>query len=170
MILDDLDRKIIQHLSSGTSSYQELARICSVTRNTVYRRIAALEKNGVIANTLHCIVNLDQMEITPVTIGAKIQQVNQDKAINLLATNRYIKFLWRTYGDHNLTIVAFCPKGREGLLIQDIQTILEDLNAEHIQVSVGFTWEKMSYSIFDDQIEIEEKIITSRAQIIENRY
>ncbi|HCW06804.1 MAG TPA: hypothetical protein DGG95_05500 [Cytophagales bacterium] len=165
-----MDRKIIQHLSSGTSSYQELARSCNVTRNTVYRRIAALENNGVIVNTLRCIVNLEQIQITPVTIGVRIQQINQDKAINLLATNTYVKFLWRTFGDHNLTIVAFCPQGKEGLLIQDLRAILEDLNAEHISVSVGFAWEKMSYSIFDDQSEIEEENAASHAQIIENRY
>jgi len=121
-------------------------------------------------NTLRCIVNLEQIQITPVTIGVRIQQINQDKAINLLATNTYVKFLWRTFGDHNLTIVAFCPQGKEGLLIQDLRAILEDLNAEHISVSVGFAWEKMSYSIFDDQSEIEEEIAASHAQIIENRY
>ncbi|MGD0645783.1 MAG: hypothetical protein ABSA75_12835 [Candidatus Bathyarchaeia archaeon] len=33
--LDYLDRKIIQYLSSGINSYEELARICGVTRNTV---------------------------------------------------------------------------------------------------------------------------------------
>ena len=38
-----LDRKIIQYLSTGINSYQELARICGVTRNTVYRRIAPLK-------------------------------------------------------------------------------------------------------------------------------
>ena len=160
----------MQHLSSGTSSYQELARFCNVTRNTVYRRIAALENNGVIVNTLRCVVNLEKIGITPVTIGVRIQQINQDKAINLLASNNYVKFLWRTFGEHNLTLVAFCPQGKEGLLIQDLRAILEDLNAEHICVSVGFAWEKMSYSLFNDQSEIEEEIVASHAQMIENRY
>ncbi|MGA2523755.1 MAG: Lrp/AsnC family transcriptional regulator [Candidatus Bathyarchaeia archaeon] len=165
MALDDLDRKIIQYLSSGTNSYQELARTCNVTRNTIYRRIAALEKEGTIKNTLHCIVNLEQMEITPVTIGVRIRQISQDTAINLLTANKYVKFLWRTYGDHNFTVVAFCPKGKEGEIIQDIRTVLEGLNAEHICISVGFVWEKMCYSPFEEQSEIEEKI----TQIIENR-
>jgi DNA-binding Lrp family transcriptional regulator len=167
MTLDDLDKKILQYLSAGTSSYEELARTCNVTRNTVYRRIAALENKGIIKNTLHCVINLEQMDITPVTIGVTIPRVKEDKAINLLATNKNVRFLWRTYGDHNLTLVAFCPKGKEGDIIQDIRGVLEELNAQAIHVSVGFVWEKMNYSPFDDdQSEVEEKI----TQIIENRY
>ncbi len=166
MGLDPLDRKIIQFLSSGTCSYEELARSCSVTRNTVYRRIAALESKGIIRNTLSCVVNLEQMEITPVTIGVKISQTNIDKAINLLSKNHSVRFLWRTYGDHNLTLVAFCSKGKEGEIIQVIQRILEGLSAEHICISIGFAWEKMNYSPFDDQAEIEEQMV----RIIENRH
>jgi DNA-binding Lrp family transcriptional regulator len=166
MTLDDLDRKILQNLTIGMSSYQELARTCNVTRNTVYRRIAALESKGIIKNTLNCVVNLEQMDITPVTIGAKIPQISQDKAINLLVANHAVRFLWRTYGDHNLTLVAFCSKGKEGEVIQDIQGVLEDLNAEHICISVGFIWEKMSYAAFDEHPEIDQKI----TQIITKRY
>jgi DNA-binding Lrp family transcriptional regulator len=166
MALDDLDRRLVQYLSAGTSSYQELANTCGVTRNTIYRRIAALEKRGVIENTLHCVINLEQMDITPVTIGIRIQQVNQNEAINLLKKNHNVRFLWRTYGEHNLTLVAFCPKGAEGVIIQDIRAVLEDLAAEHICVSVGFSWEKMNYSPFDDKTEIEMKITAIR----ENRF
>jgi DNA-binding Lrp family transcriptional regulator len=165
MALDDLDRKIIQYLSSGTNSYQELARNCDVTRNTIYRRIALLENEGIIKNTLNCVVNLEQMDITPVTIGVRIRQTNQDKAINLLTANKYVRFLWRTYGDHNFTVVVFCPKGKEGLIIQDIRAVLEGLDAEHVCISVGFVWEKMSYSPFEEQPKIEEKI----TQILKNR-
>ena len=162
MVLDNLDREIIQYLSSGTNSYQELARICNVTRNTVYRRIAALEKEGIIKSTLRCVVNLDKINITSISIGVRIQQANEDKAINLLTTNKNVRFLWRTYGDHNITLVAFCSKGEEGETIQDIRA----LNAEHVCVSVGFVWEKMCYSPFNDQSEIEEKI----TQVMTSKY
>jgi DNA-binding Lrp family transcriptional regulator len=166
MALDDLDKRIIQYLSLGTNSYQELARICGVTRNTVYRRIAALENKGIIKNTLHCIVNLEKMDFTSLTIGARIPQINQDKAIHELTINKNVRFLWRAYGEHNLTLVAFCPRGREGGIIQEIRTILEELNAENIYVSVGFEWEKIDYSTFGIQSEFEGQI----TQIIKNRY
>jgi hypothetical protein len=105
------------------------------------------------------------MEITPVIIGAKISQFNMEKAINLLTNIPSVKFLWRTYGDHNFMLVAFCNKGKEGKTVQAIQCILEELNSENISVSIGFVWEKMNYSPFDDQTEIELKM----SNIIKNR-
>ncbi len=164
--VDDLDKKIIQQLSVGTSSYEELSHLCNVTRNTVYRRIASLENKGIIKNTLHCIVNLEQMDITTVNIGVQIPQISVDRAINLLSINKNVKFLWRSYGDHNLVLVAFCDKGREGIVIQEIKSMLEELNATHFSVSVGFVWEKMNYSPFDEQTEMDEKV----KQLIERRF
>jgi DNA-binding Lrp family transcriptional regulator len=166
MTLDEVDKKILQYLSAGTSSYQELAQNCNVTRNTVYRRIAAMERIGIIKNTLNCVVNIEKMDITPVTIGSKIPQISQEKAIDLLVANPAVRFLWRTYGDHDLTLVAFCSKGKEGEVIQEIRGVLEELNAEHICISVGFIWEKMSYSAFNEQPEIQQEI----TQIIAKRY
>ncbi len=165
MALDELDRKIVQCLSLGTSSYEELAQTCSVTRNTIYRRIAALENEGIIENTLRCIINFKQMDITPVIIGARVLENNHEKAVYLLTNNKNVKFLWQTYGDHNISLVAFCTKGKEGAIIQDIRSILEGLGAEHICSSIGFTWEKMSFSPFEDQLESKKKI----EQIIEVR-
>jgi DNA-binding Lrp family transcriptional regulator len=138
LIIDDLDKRIIPYLSLGTNSYQELARACNVTRNSIYRRIAALENRGIIKNTLHCVVNLELMDITPVNIGVRIKQTYLDKAISLLKINKNVRFLWRTYGGHNLTLVAFCPKGQEGKIIQDIRAVLEGLNADTHMCICGF--------------------------------
>jgi DNA-binding Lrp family transcriptional regulator len=158
MTLDDLDKKLVQYLSVGTASYEELARLCNVTRNTVYRRIAALENKGIIRNTIRCTINLDQLDISPVCIGAKIAQSEQDKALNLLAAHLNVRLLWRTYGDHNLELVAFCQKGNEGQTIQSVRTILEELNATNICISVGFAWEKMDLTPFDNKMQIEAKM------------
>ncbi|MCW3999233.1 MAG: AsnC family transcriptional regulator [Candidatus Bathyarchaeota archaeon] len=155
MFLDDLDKQIIQHLSIGTSSYEELARQCNVTRNTIYRRIAALEKNGIIKNILRCTVDLSKINLTAIMIGITIPQFNLEQAKNRLAANRNVKWLWKTYGTHNLTLVAFCDKGNEGETIQNIKGTLEELNAEQVCISVGFAWEKMSYSPFPEQMEME---------------
>jgi DNA-binding Lrp family transcriptional regulator len=157
VVLDSLDKKIIQQLSLGASSYEELARQCNVTRNTIYRRISALEEAGVIKNMLHCIINMEQLEISAVTIGARVPQLNQDKAFTLLALNKDVRFLWRTYGDYNLTLIAFCTKGREGEFIHSIRMVLEGMQAHPICVSVGFMWEKISYSPFGDYAEGKEE-------------
>jgi DNA-binding Lrp family transcriptional regulator len=164
MVFDELDKKIIQHLSVGTSSYEELAHQCNVTRNTVYRRISLLQEKGVIKNTLQCIVNLEQMNITAINIGAKMLQLNQDKAVKQLSNNKNVKLLWRTYGDHNLMLVAFASKGCEGQTIQELKTVLEDLGAEHLCVSVGYCWEKTDFSPFENSNEEDEIIIEALTQ------
>ena len=67
-------------------------------------------------------------------IGVRIAQAEEDKAFRLLAAHRNVKFLWRTFGDCNISLVAFCPKGGEGEVIQGIRTILEAVNATQITV------------------------------------
>ncbi len=164
--LDPIDKTILRYLSAGTSSYEELARICKVTRNTIYRRIAALEKEGIIKNTVGCIINFEKLSLTPVIIGVNVAQADQNRLAILLATNKYVKMLWRTYGDHNITLLAMCPKGTEGNLIQNIKTILEEFNAKNLSISVGFMWEKMDLIPFDDE---EEEMETRIAQFLESK-
>ena len=166
MFLDDLDKKMLQYLSVGTCSYEELARLCNVTRNTVYRRISALENKGIIKNVLNCIVNLEQLDISPVCIGARIAQSEQDKALNLLAAHSSVRLLWRTYGDYDFHLIAFCAKGKEGHTIQGLRTLLEKLNATNISVSIGFVWEKMDLTPFGEHTQI----IDNSSLIVENKY
>jgi DNA-binding Lrp family transcriptional regulator len=165
-VIDDLDKTLLQYLSNGTNSYAELALLCHVTRNTVYRRIASLEKRGIIKNTIRCIINFDQIDVVPVCFGVTISQADQDKAFNLLAAHRNVKLLWRTYGEYNLSMVALCPKGAEGDVINSVKAILEEFDVSNIAVSVGFVWEKTDFTPFDESGGIEERI----AQLIEKRY
>jgi DNA-binding Lrp family transcriptional regulator len=151
MILDALDKKILQNLSTGTNSYEQLARTCNVTRNTIYRRITTLEKKGIIKNTIRCNINFDQLDITPIIIGAKVPVVDLDRTLNLLAAHKNVRFLWRTYGGFNVSLVAFCPKGQEGESIQSIKAIFESVNVMAVNVSTGFVWEKMEFAPFDEE-------------------
>jgi DNA-binding Lrp family transcriptional regulator len=72
--MDELDKAIIQCLSMGARSYQEMAENCNVTRNTVYRRIADLEKKGIIRVTTGCIINFSQLGVMPVIAACKVAQ------------------------------------------------------------------------------------------------
>lgn len=65
-----------------------------------------------------------------------------------------------------MALLALCPKGKEGKVINDIKAILEEFNVSEVCVSVGFIWEKTDFTPFDDPDGIEDKI----TQIIENRY
>jgi DNA-binding Lrp family transcriptional regulator len=158
MHLDDLDKKIVQHLSSGTSSYEQLAHLCGVTRNTIYRRITSLENKGIIKNTLRYAINLDQLDITPIIFGAKVPVIELDRTVNLLASHKNVRILWRTYGEYNVSFVAFCSKGEEGELIQSIKAIFESVNIMNVKVSTGFVWEKMELTPFNEEPTFQTEI------------
>jgi DNA-binding Lrp family transcriptional regulator len=158
MPLDELDRQLLKQLSSGINSYEELARICGVTRNTVYRRIAALENSGIIKNTIRCSINLEKLGIVPICMGLRISQHEMDRAFNLLSKHKKIRLLWRSYGDHNLELVALVKKGDEGETIHSIKAILECFEIKHLDVSVGFIWEKSDFESFEGPAEVEDEV------------
>ncbi len=153
------------HLSGGISSYEDLARKCDVTRNTVYRRIASLENRGVIRNTLRCNVNMDQLDIIPICISIQVHEKEVNRALKLLGANKSVRLLWRTYGGHNIILVAFAAKGEEGDIIQKIRSTLEDFDEAEADVSVGFVWEKTDFSPFTDPLQTEEKVPLAKKEL-----
>ncbi len=158
MIVDDLDKRLLQHLSSGISSYEELARNCNVTRNTVYRRIAVLERNGIIKKTVRSIIDYNQLEIASLCIAVTVAESKQEEALALLRNHKYVKFLWRTFGHHNIVAIVFCSKGKEGEILHDLTKSLEEFGASAIVVAVGFKWDKMDFAPFSEDLDKEEEI------------
>src|SRR3990172_11783454 len=61
--IDDLDKHILQQMSRGISSYEDLSRECNVTRSTIYRRVALLEKRGLIRRTTRTVVDYEKLDI-----------------------------------------------------------------------------------------------------------
>jgi DNA-binding Lrp family transcriptional regulator len=148
-VMDELDKDIIQCLSTGACSYQEIAKICKVTRNTIYRRTAALEKKGIIKAATSCIVNLDQLGIIPIVASAKVTQKNMDHLVYSLRNVGSIRILWRTYGGSDINLFAFCFPGQEGQSIEEIRTVLEESSCQNVLISIGFSWEKVELSPFE---------------------
>jgi DNA-binding Lrp family transcriptional regulator len=146
LAIDSLDKKLLTELCKGVASYQELARTCGVARNTVYRRIAALERQGTIKNTLRCLVNLEKLDINSIIIGVNVAQKDIDRAFGLLASNGNVGFLWRTYGSRNIVAIAVAQKGEEGKVVDEIKMLLECCNLTDLDISIGFEWGKSSYS------------------------
>jgi len=142
MFIDKLDEKILHHLSIGANSYDELAELCNVTRSTVYRRIRKLEKEKIIVRKVKFAVDVTKLDITPLAVGINIAHNDENQAIDLLRKCPNISLLWRTYGNHNIALMALCKKGEEGQLIYDMRKKLEKLNVESIDTCVGFIWEK----------------------------
>jgi DNA-binding Lrp family transcriptional regulator len=147
VLIDKLDEKILHHISIGANSYDELAKLCSVTRSTVYRRIRKLEKAKVILHKVKFAVDVTKLNITPLAVGINVAQSDEDQAIDLLKNCPSISFLWRTYGAHNMALIALCKRGEEGQLIQEIRKMLEELDIKAIDTCVGFTWEKADMTL-----------------------
>jgi hypothetical protein len=121
--------------------------------------VAALEKKGIIKNIVRCNLDFSQLEITPVCIAIKIAQADIDKACCLLSAHKNVRLLLRTFGDHNLNLIAFCSKGKEGEVIQSITSVLEGFSIISVDVSVGFVWEKSDLtSIEDAQPDLQIKV------------
>jgi DNA-binding Lrp family transcriptional regulator len=157
LILNDLDRKLIKYLSGGINSYEDLAHQCEVTRNTVYRHIAALERQGIIRNTTRCILNFEQLDISAICIAAKISPNNLNTACQELSAHKSVRLLLRSFGNHNVNLVAFCKKGKEGEFIQSITKVFESFNVTDLDISVGFTWVKSDLEFIEDQMNEEQE-------------
>ncbi len=123
--IDSLDKQILQQMSNGINSHEDLAHKCNVTRSTIYRRVASLEKRGFIRRITRSVVDYAKLGIVTICFAFKINQSNQKRAFAALQSHRRVKMLWRAFGDHNAIFVAFCNKGEEGQIIGELKTILE---------------------------------------------
>ena len=149
--LDEIDRKILQYTCNGLHSYTELGKLCHVGRNTIYRRLDRLEKMGAIKKLVTAIPNYDKLNLAAVHIGLNIRQIETDKAVEILKMLPHVKFLWKTYGTHSVTLVAFCEKDKIGESVFDLKISLEKegIDAHYMDVSTSFSWEKTDFSPYD---------------------
>lgn len=146
--LDEIDRKILHYACDGIYSYTELGKLCQVGRNTIYRRLDRLEKMGAIKKLVTAVPGYDKLNIAAVHIGLNVRQIETDKAVEILKRLPRVKFLWKTYGTHSVTMVMFCEKDKIGEDVFDLKISLEKegIDAHHMDVSTSFSWEKIDFS------------------------
>ena len=146
--LDELDKNIIQTLSKGVSSYEELATNLGVTRSTVYRRIASLEKAKIITRQLHVAVDFEKLDLTAIEATIKVARLDEERTVETLKKYAEIKILLRTYGAGNLIVMLFCNKGEEGKTISKMREALEKLGVLSFEFWVSYSWEKLDMTPF----------------------
>lgn len=146
--LDKLDKKILHHVCSGIHSYNELAKSCHVGRNTIYRRVERLEKIGAIKKMITAVPDYDKVNLAAVHIGLNLKQIETDKAVEILKRLPCVKFLWKTYGTHSITLVMLCEKDNIGECVFNLRISLEEegIYAHKMDVSASFSWEKLDFS------------------------
>jgi len=146
--VDDLDRKIVRHICNGIYSYEELGKLCSASRNTIYRRIDKLEKMGIIDRRIMAFPNFEKLDLSAVIFGMNVSPKDIDKAINFLKRQHQVKFLWKTYGTHDIVFAIVCDKGDVGTCIYNLKSALQKLDIATAQLdsSTSVSWEKIDLS------------------------
>ena len=146
--VDDLDRKIVRHICNGVYSYEALGKLCGASRNTIYRRIDRLEKMGVIDRRIMAFPNFEKLKLSAVIFGMNVSPRDVDKTINFLKKQHQVKFLWKTYGTHDIVFAIICDKGDVGTCVYGLKKALQklDLAAVRLDSSTSVSWEKMNLS------------------------
>ena len=144
-VLDDLDRRILLQLCNGIYSYSELADKCGVGRNTIYRRISRLEAEKIIDKKVRAVPNFTRLNLSAICIMMDVAQSDVERLIKFLKRQRQVKFLWKTFGAYNITVVIICSKGEEGNCISNLREVLEKMkiNLNKFEAAISFTWEKI---------------------------
>ncbi|MFA5363689.1 MAG: Lrp/AsnC family transcriptional regulator [Candidatus Bathyarchaeia archaeon] len=144
-MIDYLDRQIVSYMCNGVYSYNELAKLCNAGRNTVYRRIGKLEKEGIIRKRIMVIPNFDKLDLSAIVIGANVNIEETEKTIAFLKTQINVKFLWKTYGTHDIVFTMLCNKNDVGKCIYKLRTELAKLkiNITKFDTSGSVSWEKI---------------------------
>ncbi len=164
--LDALDKRILQHLSEGICSYEELARECNVTRNTIYRRMASLEKSGVTQKTTRVVINYDKLDISTIVVTLNVLEKDEDEIVKSLGEYGRIKFVLRTYGTHNVIAVAMCDRGAEGETIARIRSIAEKFCTADADISICYRWEKANRSPFEEEKILEDAVVSTEEDML----
>jgi DNA-binding Lrp family transcriptional regulator len=144
-VLDELDMKVLKYMCEGLYSYDDLAKRCGVGRNTVYRRISKLEGLGVIKRRIMALPDFSKIGFSAVVVGLNLNPKDLDKAISFLRVQHQVKFLWRTYGHHDIVLTILCDKDDVGICIYNIRKALDELNVSlnKFDASISVVWEKM---------------------------
>lgn len=146
--VDDLDRKIVRHICNGVYSYEELGKMCNASRNTIYRRIDKLEKMGIIVKRIMAFPDFEKLNLSAVVFGMNMSPRDVDKTIAFLKRQPQVKFLWKTYGTHDIVFTIICDKGDVGTCIYNLKTALQklDVAAVRLDSSTSVSWEKIDFS------------------------
>jgi len=143
--LDSLDRKIVHYVCSGVHSYNDLAKLCGVGRNTIYRRLEKLEKMGIIVRKIMAVPDFEKLGLSVMIVGINASSDDIEKMVRFLKRQQQVKFLWKTYGTHDLIFVILCDKEDVGECIFELKRFLEKIGVKiaRFDISVSVSWERI---------------------------
>ncbi len=109
MVIDDLDRQILQYLQEdGRTSYVTLANELNVSEGTIRKRVRKLERD----NILQIVGVTDPYKIgldTVAFIWLKVERNMLESVIKHLQALIHIRYLVITTGTHDIVAMAVLP-------------------------------------------------------------
>jgi DNA-binding Lrp family transcriptional regulator len=148
IIIDEIDKKILQEMCSGIYSYDDLAKKMNLTRSTVYRRIENLEKRNIVTKKIMAMPNYGILGIRAIVVGVTAHYDDVDPCIEIFKKFPHTKIVLKCYGMHEVIAVLFCQKGDEAEVIDSVQKALKDQKTLTHHLSIGYKWERFDPTPF----------------------
>lgn len=147
--LDRLDFKLLKYICTGFYSYDELAKLCGIGRNTVYRRIRKLERMEVISRRLTAIPNFEKLNVAAVIGGLNLDIQDMSKVVEFLKQLPQIMLICRSYGEHDVVFILLCKREEVGKCIYELRDAFEKrgIRLSRFDLSVSVSWDKLQFTI-----------------------
>ena len=83
-------------------------------------------------------------------LAGQLGLLGLDKAANFLKKHNQVKFLWKTYGTHDMIFTVVCDKAEVGQAVYTFKKELEklDIHPTRFDESASITWEKIDFNPF----------------------
>jgi len=147
--LDEVDQEILNHICDGASSLSEIGDKCGLSHNTISRRVNKLEEEGFIKGKMMATPHFEKIGYSAVISGISLGLgANTEKAVELLNEDPNVKFLWKTFGEHDIVAVVLCNQENIGSCIESFREKLVNagIELEEIDISTSTSWEKLQLS------------------------
>ncbi len=144
--LDEVDIEIMNHICEGASSFSEIGEKCDISHNTVSRRINKMEEKGYLEKEMMAVPSFEKLGYSALIAGISIGLGEDvEKAVNILESYSQVKFLWKTFGDHDIIAVLMCDRENIGDCVESFRKELIDggIELEGLEISTSISWEKL---------------------------
>jgi DNA-binding Lrp family transcriptional regulator len=91
------------------------------------------------------IPDFSKLGLSAILIGMDVDVEDNDKVIEAVKQQPKVKFLWKTYGDHQVVVIMTCERGFEGQAITELRNSVAKLGVNAMHISVGYEWEKIDF-------------------------
>jgi len=122
-MVDDIDKKIINTLSEdSTTSINDIAKVCKVSRGTVRLRINKLKQEGIILGS-NAVVKYQNVGMVESVLGLDIAPEYYMSALDSLRKMDFVKHLYRTSGDHSAIAIVVAESIKIDNYIESIKNV-----------------------------------------------